>query len=293
MELVKVLRELSRRRKLVAVVLAFSLLVGLLLAFRPGVPPHSRQYKVALASSDILVDTRDSQVVTVNKRGPDLTTLASRANLLGNLMTSGQLKEAIAEYAGVPADQLIVVPPANPNTPGIKPTPVTPPGALGRPDADATILSLSTDETLPILHVVAQAPDSETARRLSGGAIVELKRYLSSVAASQQIPTIDRLVVREFGSTGVGTATRGLPRKLALGIAIVLALIGCATIVGGSWFIRSWRQVADAERHGSEPREPLDDDHTNGNGNGNGAGRADGSPSPAQSPILRFPLSPP
>ena len=59
MELVKILRELSRRRVMVGIVFAVALIAGLLLAFKPGVPPSSRQYDVSLSSADLLVDTND------------------------------------------------------------------------------------------------------------------------------------------------------------------------------------------------------------------------------------------
>ena len=133
LELARILRELSRRRALVAVVIAFSILIGFLLAFRPGMPPKSRQYEVALSSADILVDTRKSQVVAVGRKGPELPTLAGRANLMGNLMTSGELKEEIAKRAGVSAEKLIVVPPADPSTPWLTPVPVKPRGAAATP----------------------------------------------------------------------------------------------------------------------------------------------------------------
>lgn len=257
MELVKILRELSRRRRLVALVLGFSLLVGFLLAFKPGLPPQSRQYQVSLASTDILIDTSDSQVVAVGGKGPDLATLAGRANLIGNLMTGGPLKDAIAKGAGMSPDHLVVVPPANVNTPGVPPAPVTPPASHGLSDAEATVLNLSVDETLPILHVVAQAPDAETARRLTAATIVALRGYLGSVAASQNIPAVDQLVVRKFGAPVAQTATRGLPRRFALIAAIMLALLGCGAIIGGSWFARSWRQIEAAEARGHAAEEEV------------------------------------
>lgn len=250
MELVKILRELSRRRRLVALVLGFSLLVGFLLAFKPGLPPQSRQYQVSLASADILIDTSDSQVVAVGGKGPDLATLAGRANLIGNLMTGGPLKDAIAKGAGMSSGHLIVVPPANINTPGVAPVPVTPPASRGLSDAEATVLNLSVDETLPILHVVVQAPDVGTASRLTSATIVALRGYLGSVAASQNIPAANQLVVRKFGAPVAQTATRGLPRRFALIATIMLALLGCGAIVGGSWFARSWRQIEAAEARG-------------------------------------------
>lgn len=256
LELVKILRELWRRKALVVLVLGISLLTGFLLAFNPGLPPKSRQYQVSVSSSAILVDTRTSQVVAVGGRGPDLATLASRANLLGNLMTNGPLKDAIAEKAGVPSEKLVVVPPSNASMLGIPPTPVEPRASRGVPDQEATILTLSTDETLPILRVLAQAPDLETARELSGGTIVALRGYLGSVAASQDIPAAHQLVVREFGAPLAGPETRGLPRRYALVATIVLVLLGCGAILGGAWLVRSWRQIDEGEDDGAPDGEP-------------------------------------
>jgi hypothetical protein len=256
-ELVKILREVWSRKGLLALVLGVSVLTGLLLAYSPGLPPQSRQYQVALASSSILVDTTNSQVVDVGGRGPDLPTLTSRANLLGNLMTVGPLKNAIAKSAGIPPADLVVVPPANIEAAGVAPAPVGTGESRKVPDAKATILTLSTDDTLPILHVAVQAPSPATAGKLSASTLVELRKYLGSVAATQEIPTAHQLVVRPFGTPLVGNVTRGLPRSFALGATIILALLGCGAIVGGSWFIRSWRQIDEAERNASAGGTPA------------------------------------
>jgi hypothetical protein len=259
LELVKILREVWSRKRLLALVLVVSLLVGTFLAYRPGLPPQSRQYQVWLASSNVLIDTSSSQVVDVGGQGPNLPTLAGRASLLANLMTAGPLKNAIARSAGVSPQMLVVVPPPDPSTPGVPPVPVSTAASRGIPDADATVLTLTTDETLPILHVVAQAPDVATARRLSGGTIVQLKRYLGSVAATQHIPEAHQLVLREFGTPLIGNAVRGLPRRFALVAALLVALFGCGAIVTGSWFIRSWRQIEAAERRAAGTDIPAAD----------------------------------
>jgi hypothetical protein len=254
LEFVKVLRELSRRKKLVALVLAISLFTGFILAFKPGFPPQSRQYQVWLASSDVLVDTRNSQVVAVGGLGADLSVLTGRANLIGSLTTSGELKNAIAKSAGIPANELVVVPPTG--APGLPPAPVVPAGAKGLSDADTVKLSTSIAATLPILHVTAQAPSRETALKLSRAVIVALKEYLSSVAASQKVPAAHRLVVREFGAPVAGVATRGLPRRFALAATAILALLGCGAIIGASWLVRSWKQIEEAEGRGAPGGDP-------------------------------------
>jgi hypothetical protein len=255
LELVKILRELWRRKALVAGVLALSLPAGYLLAFESGLPPQSRQYEVAIASSDILIDTRNSQVVAVGRRGPDLPTLAGRANLMGNLMTSGQLKEDIARSAGVSAEKLIVVPPADPSTPELAPVPVKPKGSLGVPAQEETILTLTTDEALPILHVEAQAPGLDAARDLSTATLAELRRYLAGVAAEQDVPVASQLVVREFGAPVAGFALRGLPRRYALVVTIGLILLGCAAILGWAWLVRNWKAVEAVEGEDGPDRE--------------------------------------
>lgn len=251
MQLFRILQEIKRRRVLVAIVVAGAAVVGFLLAFKPGFPPQSRQYQQAIASSDILVDTRNSQVVDVGGHGPELSTLASRADLLGNLMVTGPLKETIAGAAGVQPENLVVVPPANVETPGFAPTPVETGHGAEVPRSERSTLTFSTDDTLPILHVVAEAPDEETARKLALATVVDLRKYLAAVATTQEIPAARQLVVRQFGAPTVTTATRGIPHSLALAVAVILALVGCGAIVGGSWFARRWEEFAREEAEAS------------------------------------------
>ena len=95
--------------------------------------------------------------------------------------------------------------------------------------------------------------------------VVNLRKYLAAVATTQQIPAARQLVVRQFGSPTVTTATRGVPHSLAFVVALILALIGCGAVVGGSWFVRSWKEFAKKEAEAG--------------GNGNGKGGDDDAPS--------------
>jgi hypothetical protein len=266
-ELFRILRDMQRHKALVAAVVVVSVAIGFLLAFKPGAPPHSRQYQQAIATSDILIDTRNSQVVDVGGRGPDLSTLASRANLLGNLVVTGPLKETIAKSAGVSAEDLAVVPPANAETPGVAPAPVETGRGVHVPQSERSTLTFSTDNTLPILHVVAEAPDAETARELALATVVNLRKYLASIAVTQQIPPARQLVVRQFGAPNVTTVTRGTPHSLAFAVTVGLILLGCGGIVGGSWFARRWKEFAkdedeakDAGGKGEGGDQPRDGD---------------------------------
>jgi hypothetical protein len=104
MEAVTILRELWRRRVLVAVVAFIAVLIGGLLSYRIGFPPEPRQYTVGVATTRVLVDTPQSQVIKVDPRGSD--TLGLRAAVLANLMVEGEAKAAIARRAGLKPEKL-------------------------------------------------------------------------------------------------------------------------------------------------------------------------------------------
>ena len=104
MEAVTILRELWRRRILVALAALASIFAAFAIAYTVTIPPESRKFEVGIATGRILVDTPDSQVVDVSPRGSG--TLGIRAGLLANLMTEGEVKAAIARRAGLRPGQL-------------------------------------------------------------------------------------------------------------------------------------------------------------------------------------------
>ena len=248
-------REAVRRKHLIWGVLLLSSVVGVLVAYNPGVPPESRQYTVWLSSADILVDTADSQVV--DSKGPDFLSLANRTSLLGNLIATEPLRTAIADTAGVKADTLVVVPPANTTTSAaggvpLTPTPVTTAASREVPDSEATVLTVSTDANLPILRVTAQAPDAATASGLTAATATALARHLKTVGARQEIPAPRKLVLRPLAAPTPAPDTRGTPRTLGVLVAIVLALLGCGAIVTAPMIARRWRRAAEAANRQAE-----------------------------------------
>ncbi len=237
-----------RRKNLIWLALGISLVLGAFVAYRPGLPPESRQYTVWLASADILVDTADSQVV--DSKGPDFLSLANRTSLLGNLIATKPLRTAIGERAGVDPSTLVVVPPANTSTSttggvGLTPTPVS---TAGRdvPDSEATVLTVSTDANLPILRVTAQAPDAATASRLTTATSAELAQHLKTVGATAEIPAPRKLVLRPLAAPTPAPVAHGTSRSLGIVVAIMLALLACGAIVTAPMIARRWRSAAEA-----------------------------------------------
>lgn len=238
MEIVTILRELWRRRALVVVFGALAIVVAVLLAFR--VPSfESRKYNVGVATARILVDTPNSQVVEVAPDGSD--TLGVRATLIANLMAEGVIKAAIAKEAGIPPDKLVGVTEA---AAGL----ATPSAPSGR---KANVLTTHVPTTadgdrLPIIEIEAQAPDARRAAALATAAITGLRDYLDTKAAAEQVTEADRLRISSLGAPQAREVVRGPRLLLALGVALVVFIGGCAAILLFVEFARRWRD-ADAE----------------------------------------------
>jgi hypothetical protein len=258
--LLEMWRVIRANPRMVRLVLAGAALAGLLVAFQPGFPPESRQYRVWFASADILVDTSDSEVFDAKR--PNFLTLASRASLLGNLVETDPLRNAIAKSAGVPPDRLLVKPPSGPTStptgtvdPSASADGSSTPGSSSIPDAEATLLTLTTDSTLPILTVTAQAPSADVAEGLAAATGQELERHLDSVAAREQIPEARKLVVHPLAAPIAVSETRGPHWLLGVVTALLVALAGLAAIGAAPMLAQRWRQ-AEEQASLDEPEEP-------------------------------------
>jgi hypothetical protein len=253
MEAVKILRQLWRYRLFVAVGMALALVVGILLAYdvKSGFPPkfESRQYKVGVASAEVLVDSPSSQVADIGggKVRTDVTALTNRARLLANLMAASPLKDQIARSAGVDPRTFVA------SAPSIEPS-QKPSTLESAPSGRQTnVLTVYFNETLPIITADAQAPNEEVAARISTAAVAELSRYLKSVAALDKVPGARQLVVDPLGGARFATVARG-PRKLFAVIAFVLIFgVWCAGTVLTAKLVRGWRQAAAEEDEEGNP----------------------------------------
>ncbi len=246
METVTILRELWRRRLLVGVVSLAALATGLLLTYTVSFPPETRQQEVGIASTRILVDTPDSQVVDVAPKGSD--TLGLRANLLANLMSTGEVKGKIARRAGLRPGQLLAVAQSADEVPEVFTSAERGSRAhllLTRP------VTNSQGEPLPIVEVEAQAPDAASAARLASAAVGGLGAYLDSKAANEDVDQARRLEVAGLGAPQVREEVRGSPGLVALAAAALVALVGCAAIVIVPVMGRRWHA---APEHDAPPK---------------------------------------
>jgi hypothetical protein len=246
MELVKLLRELWRRRLLVGLVAILCAGVGLVVAVHASELPsrfQSRSYKVGIATARILVDTPRSQVVAVSQNGSD--TLGTRASLLASLMTDGTLAASIADRAGLPPGQL-----AARSESGPAPPPGVADAGRDARELRTRVVKNGIGDQLPIIEVVAQAPDTRGATALATAAVAGLRAFLDSKAADEQVPEAGRLRVTPLGPAAVHEAERGPTPELAAIVAVSAFFAGCTLILLGGAFARGWRQAARLEQEG-------------------------------------------
>ena len=254
MDSVTILRELWRRRVAVGLVALAAVLVGLLISFRPGLPPESRRYDVGIASARLLVDTPQSQVIKVDPKGSD--TLGVRANVIANLMVEGPAKAAIAKRAGLKPRQLVGIAESE-----LEPEMVSPKAARN-PDVNLMKTRVVMDldgEQLPLVEVRVQAPDAARATALANASVTGLTDYLDAQAAAD--PELDakkRLHVAGLGGAEALVSTRGPHPLLSLGATIFVFLAGCAVILLVSALARGWRE-ADASEESKAAELTADD----------------------------------
>jgi hypothetical protein len=236
MDMIPALHLLWRRRRLVVLALLISAAVGLV------VMASSRTSTVGLASADVLVDTPTSSIADLNPAGADV--ISARATLLANVMATDGLQATIARQAGISPEKLVIVPPAS-----AAPSPTT--LALGAQKAAAgTVpyaLTLSNDPTLPIISILAQAPNARAAASLAQSASTALRQYLASIAARQNIPAAKRPVLSLLGAPKAGAELRGGRKIYGLVAGLGLFLLFVLLIVAGPRVVRAWRRAGRQE----------------------------------------------
>ena len=165
MELVAFLRVLWRRRILVGVGAILAVAVGFAVGGSP-VPPSG------LAKADVIVDTPQSALAAAAPRGFD--TFYWRATLLAMLLGTDPARQQIARVTGVPEDQIAVT--------DLELTAPTVPAALpvaavqaATTTAEPYVLTVSTNDVLPVVSIQAAAPDRAGAARLAAAAVSALQ----------------------------------------------------------------------------------------------------------------------
>ncbi len=178
-----------------------------------------------VASARVLIDTTDSQLVTVAPKG--VGTLPMRALLIADVIASDPLKSLLANNAGVPANQPDVLGPSS-RAPEVLTPLVTKAAKFAAAAPDPYVLSLYADGQSSIIAIEATAPDAARAATLAGAAINVLKASVSSQHAGASEGLTVTALAPPHTAAVVGHSSR---RVLALIASLVAFALWCAAIV--------------------------------------------------------------
>jgi hypothetical protein len=238
MTFVRTLKELWRRRILVAVAALLAALVAIVVAFQVTLSPASvkeRTESSAVASIGILVDSARSPLADTRR---DVTGLSARAGVLARVMAGGNVVNLIAREAGVPPEQIAVS----------GPVPVPGDGAGGGEAAEALPYGISFGQSgeLPVIAVETRAPSLDQALALANASPDAIRRVVREVQIQQRTPATKRVQFRELGAAQGDVVEESSGARLALAVFLVVFALLLLAIVGWPRLVAAWRS-ADAE----------------------------------------------
>jgi hypothetical protein len=243
------LRNLWHLKAAVVVSLALALLAAIWSVEKISLSPPSltpRSLVMATATTHVLIDTERSQLIDLRQDTYAVGGLQNRGVLLGNVIASSDVRARIAQRAHVPVERLRIQAPLTSQEPS--------PPADAQTARHTTDILKSTDQyrmnikvnpTVPMLDIYAQTPTAASAAALAND---ELKAYMASVAATQNVPVKDLVRPVQLGRARGVVINQSVEWQAAL-LAFVLTLgISCATVVFLARVRAGWRQAALAER---------------------------------------------
>ena len=264
MALVEIARELWQRKFLVGLVVVLALFAAILSAYRfSPVPPsfEKRSLTVAAASSQILVDSTNSTLVTGAEAG-ELDALATRAKIYGQYLSSLAAREEIARRVGIPPEAISTSGPFSPAT-GQQEYAAQPAGERADEllqEGAGNRLVFTAQEGVPILTVSAQAATTDRAVALAAASFETLKAYVDKLRASGK-PVRQGVTVRQLGAPE-GGMLGGSNNMILMVLAFLLVFgLGCAAILVLPTFVARWRALNKLDRpeRAAMPIQPVED----------------------------------
>jgi hypothetical protein len=267
MDFALVIRELWQRKAIVAVGVLVAAVAAVLSVYRfDGLTLKARQMQHSGASTQILVDTPSSVLGSTSE---SLDPLDARAIVYANFMASPAVLEVIASQVGLHGNQLYAAGPVD----TLQPRTVQEPTELKRNvqitgESAPYRLNFNSDPNLPTIGVFAQAPTTAEAVALANASVVGLKRYVTGLEKTDNVPASQRVVIRQLGQASGGVTDAGISKSLAAIVFFAALVLWCIVVLVGVRFRANWR--ASGHIAAGESLDARDLVHSNGNGNGNG-----------------------
>lgn len=230
------LRELSRRRALLAV----GVLIAALAAFASVYRGHTLRY--SSANTQVLVDSQSSVLGNVAQ---SFEPLAARAVVYANFMTSPVVLNLIGQQVGLSGGQIYAAGPVNANEPRVEQEPT----ALKRNvqitgETTPYRLSFEGQSNLPTINIYSQAPTTHMAIALADAAAVGMQRYVAGVETTNDVPPQARVVIRQLGPATGGVVDSSISKSLAGMTFVAVFVLWCALLLAVPRALAMWRETA-------------------------------------------------
>ena len=227
MKMIPILKELSRRKKWVAIGPIFAALI--ILGIAKGAP-SAAQYT---ATKQVLVDTSHSSVPDTSS---NMFNLISRAGVYAQIMTDTDVMNLIGKAAGIPGDEIAASGPAN--TVGQS---ASHPATVASPGGYALALRLPNGTQQPIISIAAQATTGAKAVALANGAAIGLSEYVKQLATTYNVPAKHSISIRDLGAPSLSSAVSGIPKTLLAIIFLVCMAGWCLLVILAVRFVQGWK----------------------------------------------------
>jgi hypothetical protein len=241
---------------LVAAILAATFVSYKVSVFPPGL--ESRTLGFSAASTQVVVDTRESMLTDLRQNTYSLESQTNRALLLGDVMASFPVRQHIAERAGIEPSALAVAGPVTPEEPRViadsghqpKTTDI-----LKSPEEYR--ISIQANPTVPILNISTEAPTSEAAANLADAAVGGLRDYVDDISRETGTPGKADVYIRQLGdATGAAVNSGAKPEFVLLAFCFVF-LAGCGITLYLARVRSGWDDAAPEAKRRSRRRRPV------------------------------------
>jgi hypothetical protein len=243
MELARVLRELLKRPRLLALGVLVAAAAAILSVYSfSGGKLKASSLQHSAASTQVLVDSHSS---ALGSDSQSFEPLAARAHVYASFMVSPAFLDVIGKQVGLSGAQLYAAGPVNQN----EPRAVLEPTELKRNtqitgETTPYRLAFESEEGLPTITINSQAPTTSQAVALANAAAVGLQQYVAGVASSAGVPERSRIVIRQLGSATGSVVDGGISKSLALLVFIAVFALWCVLMLVTTRFREAWRASA-------------------------------------------------
>lgn len=211
-------------------------------------PPSITLKPLAFSTATTQLLVNQPSTITNGKFIPNFWRFYVRAEALASVMTSPELKTAMARASSIPASEIAVDGPIATNLQRTQQEPTGPKRANQIIVQDALYrVTVDMDPVGPVIGVTAQAPTQSKAAALANAAGTALAAYVSAIQRAAHAPSGGRY---EVSSVGPATATppskRG-PIEIACLVFLIVFVLWWGFALACSKFVREIRELGSAQ----------------------------------------------